>query len=112
LHDQAISEGEANAIMVASLKEYEKAVKRYVSVPLTQNQFDALVDFAYNCGTQALRTSTLLRKLNSGDYAGASKEFGKWVYANGRKLKGLAARRERERKLFMGEDKEVKDVPG
>jgi lysozyme len=101
--DPPITEYGAQGIMRAALKEYESAVNRYVSVPLTQCQFDALVDFAYNAGAQNLRTSTLLRKLNSGDYAGAAKEFGKWIYGGGKKLGGLIKRREAEQKLFEGE---------
>jgi GH24 family phage-related lysozyme (muramidase) len=89
-------------IMRATLTTYEDAVKRYVSVNLTQGQFDALVDFAYNVGDQSLCTSTLLKKLNAGDYSGASAEFGKWVNGGGKKLPGLVRRREAERRLFLG----------
>lgn len=99
-NDPAITETQAAALLLANLGEYEAAVNRYVVVPLTQNQFDALVDFAYNAGTQNLRTSTLLRKLNAGDYAGAAREFDKWVYGGGKKLDGLVTRRKAERELF------------
>lgn len=102
LHDIAISEGDAIRLCMATLAtEYENAVNRYVKVPLNQNQADALIDFAYNCGIQNLRTSTLLKKLNAGDYAGAADQFGKWVQSNGRKLAGLVKRREAERLLFI-----------
>lgn len=100
LTDPPISEQVAQGIMKASLKEYEGAVNRYVIVPLNQNQYDALVDFAYNAGSQNLRTSTLLRKLNAGDYAGAAGEFDRWVMGGGKKLAGLVKRRAAERKLF------------
>lgn len=96
-----ITETQARALLAATLVTYEDAVNRYVKVPLNQNQFDALVDFAYNAGAKNLLTSTLLKKLNAGDYAGASKEFGKWVYSGTKKLNGLVKRREAERQLFI-----------
>lgn len=96
-----ITEVQAKALLMATLTTYENAVNRYVKVPLNQNQFDALVDFAYNAGAKNLLTSTLLKKLNAGDYAGASREFSKWVYGGGKKLNGLVKRREAERQLFI-----------
>jgi lysozyme len=102
LGDPEITREQADAIMLATLaSEYAPAVWRYAAVSLNQNEFDALVDFAYNAGTQALRTSTLLRKLNAGDRAGAADEFGRWVNANGKVLPGLVRRRECERSLFL-----------
>ena len=100
-NDKPITEGQAEEILFATLKQYEDCVTRYVTVPLNQNQFDALVDFAYNAGAQNLRTSTLLRWLNAGNYSAASQEFGKWVNAGGVRLSGLVKRRETERKLFL-----------
>lgn len=97
----AITEVQAKSLLMATLTTYENAVNRYVKVPLNQNQFDALVDFAYNAGAKNLLTSTLLKKLNAGDYTGASKEFSKWVYGGGKKLTGLVRRREAERQLFI-----------
>lgn len=96
-----ITEAQAKSLLMATLTTYENAVNRYVKVPLNQNQFDALVDFAYNAGAKNLLTSTLLKKLNAGDYAGASKEISKWVYGGGKKLNGLVKRREAERQLFI-----------
>jgi len=96
-----ITEQQAYNLCLATLKTYEDAVNRYVQVPINSNQFDALVDFAYNMGTGALKTSTLLKKLNKEDYVGASEEFGKWVYGGGKKLKGLVTRRQREKELFL-----------
>jgi len=101
LTDHPITQERAVAIMFHQLVDYENAVNRYVKVPLTQNQFDALVDFAYNAGTGNLQKSTLLKKLNSGDYEGASKEFDKWVYGGGKKLGGLVTRRAAEKALFL-----------
>jgi lysozyme len=76
------------------------AVIKLVRVPLTQNQFDALVSFVYNLGEGALSRSTLLKKLNAGDYAGAAQEFRRWVYSGGTVLAGLVTRRAAERDLF------------
>jgi lysozyme len=101
LSDPEITEERAVEILFDQLKKYENAVNRYVHVPINQNQFDALVDFAYNAGAGNLQRSTLLRKLNAGDYEGASHEFGRWVYGGGKKLNGLVKRREAERNLFM-----------
>lgn len=101
--DCSITEDEASAIVCNTLKEYEGAVNRYVTITLSQNQFDALVDFSYNAGAQNLRTSTLLKKLNAGDYQGAAEEFGKWVNGGGKRLPGLVKRRAAERELFLKE---------
>jgi lysozyme len=103
LTDPPITAERANAILYSTLAgEYEKAVNRYVTVPLTQGQFDALVDFAYNAGAQNLRTSTLLKRLNAGDYDRAAAEFGRWVFGGGKVLNGLVTRRAAEKLLFQG----------
>lgn len=99
--DPAITPAQADQILKAALLEYEAAVSRYVQVPLSQKQFDALVDFAYNAGAQSLRTSTLLRLLNAGDYAAAAEQFGRWVNGGGKRLPGLVRRREAEKQLFL-----------
>jgi lysozyme len=75
-----------------------------VRVPLTENQYSAVVSLVYNIGGTNFRTSTLLRKLNKGDYDGAANEFRRWVYAKHMVLGGLVARRERERELFLTPD--------
>ena len=75
-------------------------VKAVVKVPLTDNQLDALGSFVFNLGVRKLIQSTLLKKLNSGDYQGAAQEFDKWVFAGKVKLKGLIIRRAAERKIF------------
>jgi lysozyme len=98
--DPVIDLDTGEAMLLETLKSYESAVAKAVTVPLNQNQFDALVDFAYNAGAGNLRSSTLLKKLNAGDYAGAADEFGKWVKGGGKTLPGLVKRREAERKLF------------
>lgn len=98
--DPHIDEAKAIAIMQETLKDYESAVNRYVKVKLNQNQFDALVSFAYNLGNKALLNSTLLKRINEGNFLAANNEFRKWVFANGIKLQGLVRRREAERILF------------
>ena len=107
MNHPTITELEASNLVLSTLKTYEDAVRRYVMVPLNQNQFDALVDFAYNVGAKNLQKSTLLRKLNAGDYKGASEQFGVWIYGTNpktgahTKLNGLVKRREAERLLFL-----------
>ncbi|MDD6387620.1 MAG: lysozyme [Bacilli bacterium] len=96
-----ITKAQALNYLKQDLSIYEKAVTNYVKVPLNQNQFDALVSFSFNCGTGALKTSTLLQKLNSSDYNGAANEFLKWNKSNGKVLNGLVKRREEEKELFL-----------
>lgn len=101
LTDAPITQQRAEALLRFSLGSFVDAVNRYVQVPLAQGQFDALVSFAYNLGPQALRTSTLLRRLNAGDYAGAADQFDVWVMIGGKKSNGLVIRRAMEKKLFL-----------
>lgn len=75
-------------------------IKRLVKVDLTQGQFDALCSFIYNLGEGQVKTSTLLKLLNAKDYKGASGQFGRWIYDNGKKFDGLVTRRENEQELF------------
>ena len=75
-------------------------VKAVVRVPLRENQLDALASFVFNLGVHKLIQSTLLKKLNAGDYSGAAAEFDKWVFAGKVKLNGLIKRRAKERQLF------------
>lgn len=98
-----ITQAEADRLFAEDLKIYEEGVKGLVNDDelLTSNQFSALVSFAYNCGLANLRTSTLLRKVNAKDFAGAANEFGKWTRANGKILRGLVRRRAAERALFL-----------
>lgn len=96
-----ITQSQADAFLRDTLKVFERDVNRLVTVQLNQNQFDALVSFTYNLGAGALANSTLLKKLNAGDYYGASQEFKKWVYADKKKLRGLVNRRKDEAELFL-----------
>ena len=96
-----IKQETAERLLKTGLVSYESDVSRLVKVGMTQGQFDALVSFTYNLGPRSLSTSTLLRKLNAGDYAGAADEFLRWNKAGGKVLNGLTRRREAERALFM-----------
>ncbi|WP_154023036.1 lysozyme [Klebsiella oxytoca] len=96
-----IDQATADRLLKAGLVSYESDVLKLVKVKLTQNQFDALVSFAYNVGSRALSTSTLLKKLNAGDNKGAADEFLRWNKSGGKVLNGLTRRREAERALFL-----------
>lgn len=91
---------QAEKWLESDLFDAEVCINRNVLVPLTQNQFDALVSFAFNVGLSAFRTSTLRKLLNAGDYAGAAAQFPKWKYQKGKELGGLVRRRAAERALF------------
>lgn len=95
-----ISQEQAEIILRHDLERFESAVHECVKVPLEQGQFDALVSFAFNCGAGALKSSTLLKKLNGKDVIGAAQEFHKWNKARGKVLKGLVRRRKAEAHLF------------
>ena len=97
-----INEDQADYLLRRDVKKSEMAVLRHIRVPLEDGQFNALCSFVFNLGSGALQSSTLRRKINRGDYIGAANEFPRWVYAGGRKLKGLVRRREHERSMFMG----------
>lgn len=96
-----LTEPEASDLLRRVLaKVYEPEVRRLVKVPLSQNEYDALVSFTYNVGGSNVARSTLLRRLNTGDYAGAAAEFDKWASSKGTKLAGLVRRRNAEEALF------------
>lgn len=101
MQDKPVSEADASVMLRAMLASYEAGIARYVQVPLTQGQYDALVSFAYNLGLSALKSSTLLRLLNLRDYAGAAAQFARWNRAGGKVLPGLTRRREAERVMFL-----------
>ena len=81
----------------------ESAISRCVRVPLSQGELDAYTSLAFNIGTDAFCRSTLVVKLNGGDYAGACEEIKCWVYAGGRRVPGLVARREKEYATCVGD---------
>ncbi|EMI0561928.1 lysozyme [Acinetobacter baumannii] len=79
----------------------DACLDKYLKFQPTQNQFDALASFVYNVGETAFSKSTMLKSLNAGNFAGAANQFDKWVYDNGKLIKGLVNRRAAEKKLFL-----------
>lgn len=98
---QLITEQGAEDFLRQDLDQAESGVSSLVDVSLNENQFSALVSFAFNVGAGALAHSTLLKLLNSGDYKGAANQFPRWDKAGGQALPGLTRRRVAERKLFL-----------
>lgn len=95
------TEQQAEDALAKEVSRFEDAVNRLVTVPINQNEFDALVSFAYNCGEGALAKSSILRRLNKGDRKGAAQAFHLWNKGGGRILAGLVSRRAREAALFL-----------
>lgn len=98
-----ITKERAMTLLSLDLFERKKAIEQLVRVPVTEGQVIALLSFVFNVGVGNFEKSTLLKKLNAGNYEGASREFSKWIYANRRPLKGLMDRRKIEREYFDGE---------
>lgn len=95
-----ISHEQAVRLLQQDVAVAERAVARLIRVPLTQGQFDALVSFTFNLGSGALQRSTLRQKVLRGYHDEVPPEFLRWVWAGGRKLRGLIARRESEAVLY------------
>ena len=95
-----IDELEALDLLKTDVQKAERAVLRLINVPLTDGQFDALVSFAFNLGGGALQRSTLRRKVNRQEHSAVPTEFMKWVWAGGRKQKGLVRRRKAEARIY------------
>ena len=104
--DMVISKENAEEILKRDMVQYEDGVRGLVKVGLTQGQFDALVDFAYNAGVGALAKSTLLKKVNAEKFDEGPAEFMKWTKGGGKELPGLVRRRRAEVKLWRGMDTE------
>ena len=98
------SEDHANHMLTIELEEYEGYVNDCVEVPLSQNQFDALVSWTYNLGGGNLKASTMLKVLNQGKYDEVAYQMSRWNKAGGKVLEGLSKRRKSEGELFNGED--------
>lgn len=96
-----ITQADAERILLSDLEKFCAAVERLVKVPLSDNQFAALVSLCFNIGEGAFGKSTLLKKLNAGDIIGAVQEFPKWNRGGGKVLPGLVRRREDEQRLFI-----------
>jgi lysozyme len=97
---RTISRRAGRVLLDRDADRFERAVDRLVRVPIGQGRFDALVSFTFNVGEGAFASSTLLRRLNRGDYDGAAAEFDRWTRAGGRVLPGLVRRRNAEQALF------------
>lgn len=108
-HTKGVKEGDviskfiADDLFETDIMEFENAVNRLVTVPLNQNQFDALVSFCFNIGygDEGFGGSTMRRMLNNRDYKGAAEQFLRWVYSNGVVSAGLVRRRKAEQLLFL-----------
>jgi lysozyme len=95
-----ILETDADRLLHFDLAESVACVNRAVTATISQHQFDAMVDFCFNAGRGSFQHSTLLRKVNSKDFAGAAIQFGLWVHAGGEVVDGLVRRRKAEAELF------------
>lgn len=95
------SEDHAEHMLEVEMEEYEKYINDLVEVELNQNQFDAMVSWVYNLGVGNLQSSTLLKVLNAGDYAGVPEQIMRWNKAGGKVLEGLTRRRQAEADLFV-----------
>lgn len=99
-----ITEDQANEYLEFECNNISKSLLKLINVPVSQNEFDALVSFCYNFGINAFNKSTLRKKLNNNDKPGAALEFDRWVFVTSggvkKKLQGLVNRRKDERELF------------
>lgn len=100
---QTITQERADRLFNNILLRFQTEVRQVLKVELNENQFSALLSFTWNVGTGNLRSSTLLKLINQGDFDKASGQFERWVYSGKKKLKGLERRRESERQLFVKE---------
>lgn len=101
LPNQTISEEEAEAFFKEDTAWVEDFIKKYIKVPLSQNQYDAVASWVFNIGAGNAKTSTLIRKLNAKDYEGAAHEFPRWNKQKGKVLNGLTKRRAEEMQYFL-----------
>ena len=99
-----ITKEDAEEMLVEELHEYESYINDFVTAPLSQNQFDALVSWVYNLGPANLKASTMLKVLNAGKYEDVPAQMKRWNKAGGKVLEGLIRRREAESLLFLGKE--------
>jgi lysozyme len=97
-----ITADQAERMLQNDIVRFEPQIDQLVNVPLTQNQWDALMSFTYNLGVGNLGSSMLLKLLNGGDYASAAAQFPRWNKAGGQVLTGLTKRRAAEQAMFLG----------
>ena len=98
-----ITEAKASELFTRDLALFEAAVKSVVLVPVTQSMFDAMVSLTYNIGAGAFRKSTLVKEINSKNYAAAAEQFMEWIYSGGKIITGLQTRRQSEKTWFLRE---------
>lgn len=98
---ETITVKQAEELLRVDVLKFENAVKSTLNIPLTQNEFDALISLTYNIGGGAFNTSTIARKLNRGEYISASKEFERWNKSQGKVISALTRRRLKEKTLFL-----------
>ncbi|EFT1359303.1 lysozyme [Salmonella enterica] len=99
------NDAECDALLNKDLAQVAARIDPLIKVSIPNSERAALYSFAYNVGTGAFAKSTLLKKLNAGDHAGACNELKRWTYAGGRQWKGLVTRREIEREVCTWEQK-------
>lgn len=97
----AWTQEEAEARLVEDIAQFAGAVDRALTVPVSANEFAAMVSLAFNIGAGAFKKSTLLRLLNDGHFEAAAEQFLRWNRAGGREMPGLTRRRQAERQLFL-----------
>ena len=95
-----ITEKEAENYLKKDVDDIYLKLHSYIKVDINQNQLDAIVSLVYNIGINAFKKSTLLKKLNNKDFEGAAEQFERWVYQDGKILKGLVERRKKEKEIF------------
>ena len=100
--DTGIDQEQGEELLRRDAQVAERAVLRLITVPLTDGQFDALVSFTFNLGSGALQRSTLRRKVNRAEHDEVPDQLIRWVWAGGKKLKGLVRRRKQEAKVYSG----------
>ena len=98
--NDTITEAQAVELLLRDVLDCEGVINRLVKKTLNQGQFDACISFIFNLGAGNFQRSTLLRKINQDDFAGASREFSRWIYSGGKILNGLKKRREEEKQLL------------
>lgn len=101
MYKYGITESAAEALLAKDVWSAERAVLRLIKVPLSDGQFDALVSFTFNLGGGALQRSTLRRKVNREEHSEVPEQLMRWVWAGGRKLRGLMRRRQAEAHLYL-----------
>ncbi len=104
-----ITQDDAERYLQLAVQKFAAKIEDLIDVPVTDNQFGALVSLAYNIGPSALAKSTVMKRLNAGDYQGAADAFAMWNKAGGKVLTGLTRRRAAERELFLRADAEPRE---